>query len=830
MGSNPAAKEGSMARRALVIGSEVGGLAGCDSDVTILGDAFAAMGFSLRRLTGDSATRAGMIAAYQELIAEAGPGDAVVVTYSGHGGRQRNLDPGLGPAFWQYLVPTDIEKSNHGDFRGLLAEELRLLQLQLTLHTANVTTILDCCHSGRMSRRIGLVPRFWKGSWPVGAVAERWAAADAALRQAVRDADLGPEWLEDNPRAVRVVACRADESAFELAMESGGIHGALTVALVEIFSNLPTAATWDEVAPRLRRLVAECAPEQHPGVEGGLGHRVVFELHEGTSGVAYPVVVSAAGLELEGARFFGFEEGDSFLLRPSESGPDGAGLGARVTGDSGGRAVLQLDGDAGSGTMAQDMLAYPVRRRLGRRPVVVEPADHRLRRDVVAALTAEPHVRVVDDPTRCLAIIRLVGDDSEDSHDSDSGLLLLDGDRSPLWIRPRPVNAATLGQLNQALAILASAARLRELAPTDAERLPTPVSMQVHEPDGTMLEPGALVAGDCLKIAIRNDGPSSSTVYVNLFDIGLAGTIGPLSVAVDGVPVVGQETYRVGDGAGVSVHWPDPQHSPDPVPRDEPRPESYVAIVSDRPQDLRRLKTRGVLGDPPTSSLQRLFDTVRSGTRDSSPNPYVQPVRFSVLRFDFLLDPGFLIDDSDSPAGQALDDQAAAAAVPSPSHLGVVLDKLIVGSSGAIFGTDVRLDALFSTSGGVDQATPWQAWTGRFPRLADGDELALESPVLYDGPVWRFLDIALWMSRDDRDGPDLAELLGRALSTAPPGPPGPRRSLVHIASRLLRAEMPRSVGLFHTTLRPPEGFKPGRRPAAGVTSIRDFGFAYRVTV
>ena len=813
-----------MARRALVIGSEVGGLAGCESDVIILGDALAAMGFALRRLTGDSATRAGIIAAYQELIAETGPGDAVVVTYSGHGGRQRNLDPGLGPAFWQYLVPTDIEKSNHGDFRGLLAEELRLLQLQLTLRTPNVTTILDCCHSGRMSRRIGLVPRFWKGSWPAGAVAERWAAADGALRQAVRDADLGPEWLEDNPRAVRVVACRADESAFELAMESGEIHGALTVALVEILSSLPTAATWDEVAPRLRRLVAESAPEQHPGVEGGLGSRVVLSCAKGASGVAYPVVVSATGLELEGARFFGFEEGDTFLLRPPGSGSDGAGVGARVTGESGGRAVLQLDGGAGSGTIAPDMLAYPVRRRLGRRPVVVEPADHRLRREVVAALTAEPHVRVVDDPTRCLATIRLVGDDSE------SGLLLLDGDRSPLWIQPRPVNATTLGQLNRALAVLASAARLRELAPTDSERLPTPVSMQVHEPDGTLLEPGALVGGDCLKIAIRNDGPSSGTVYINLFDIGLAGTIGPLSVAVGGVPVVGQETYRVGDGAGVSVHWPDPQHSSDPVPRDEPRPESYVAIVSDRPQDLRRMQTRGVRGDSPTSSLQRLLDSVRSGTRDSSPNPNVEPVRFSVVRFDFLLDPGFLIDDSFSPTGQALDDQAGAGAVPSPTQLGVVLDKLVVGSSRAIFGTDVRIDALFSTSGGIGQATPWHAWTGRFPRLADGDELALESPVLYHGQARRFLDVSLWISRDDADGPDLAELLGCRLSTAPSGPHGSRRSLVQVASRLLRAEMPRSVGLLHTTLRPPEGFKPGRRPAVGITSIRDFGFAYQVTV
>ncbi len=50
--------------------------------------------------------------------------------------------------FGRSRFDTFVGASNESDFRGLLAEELSTLQRALTAKTANVTTILDCCHSG----------------------------------------------------------------------------------------------------------------------------------------------------------------------------------------------------------------------------------------------------------------------------------------------------------------------------------------------------------------------------------------------------------------------------------------------------------------------------------------------------------------------------------------------------------------------------------------------------------------------------------------------------------------------------------------------------------
>ena len=69
------------------------------------------------------------------------------------------------------------------------------------------------------------------------------------------------------------------------------------------------------------------------------------------------------------------------------------------------------------------------------------------------------------------------------------------------------------------------------------------------------------------------------------------------------------------------------------------------------------------------------------------------------------------------------------------------------------------------------------AATARFDRVRDGDRLPLDNFLLYEGPVSGFLDLAVWVARDDQREVDLAELLQRetgrddvkaALATASP--------------------------------------------------------------
>ena len=115
-----------MEKRALLIGSQTGGLTGVHGDIEVLADALGALGFEVRRQIEAGASSTAIVDAYRALVADSAADDAAVVYYSGHGGRmpnvQRAADPSQ-PPHVQWIVPTDIDDRGDG-FNGILAEEL----------------------------------------------------------------------------------------------------------------------------------------------------------------------------------------------------------------------------------------------------------------------------------------------------------------------------------------------------------------------------------------------------------------------------------------------------------------------------------------------------------------------------------------------------------------------------------------------------------------------------------------------------------------------------------------------------------------------------------
>ena len=110
--------------RALLIGSQTGGLTGVHSDVEAVDDALRGLGFTTTRCIEHDATYDAIVAAYRGLIEDTVSGDAAVVYYSGHGGRQRNAlaaDDPTAPTWLQYLVPTDVEDRADGRFHDVPA-------------------------------------------------------------------------------------------------------------------------------------------------------------------------------------------------------------------------------------------------------------------------------------------------------------------------------------------------------------------------------------------------------------------------------------------------------------------------------------------------------------------------------------------------------------------------------------------------------------------------------------------------------------------------------------------------------------------------------------
>src|SRR5262245_16575001 len=136
-----------MARRALLIGSPMGGLTGPMPDVFRMKKALEARGFEITLCGDGDATRAGILGSCEALIAKASSDAAALVYYPGHGGRGRLR----GGRDYQYIVPMDFERSASG-YRGIVSLELSAMLKRLTDKTRNVTVVLDCCHSAHMTR------------------------------------------------------------------------------------------------------------------------------------------------------------------------------------------------------------------------------------------------------------------------------------------------------------------------------------------------------------------------------------------------------------------------------------------------------------------------------------------------------------------------------------------------------------------------------------------------------------------------------------------------------------------------------------------------------
>ena len=242
--------------------------------------------------------------------------------------------------------------SSESDFRGLLSEELSNLQRRLTAKTENVTTILDCCHSGTMSPRRGPDAQ---GRSPLLPVRGRAPAAGRAGGRE-RRSDL-PRRLEPAGGARRRLRSPAvGVRAAELAL--GGRHGALTEQLVLSLRALgDRPLTWRVLGNRIRRTITTSLPTQRPEIEGP-ADRLVFSLTTRGAANALPVAVTDGAVRIEAAGLFGVSVGDRYELLSADDASLGQAEVERIDGDV---AVLAVAGKAKAGATYDDAVAVPVR-------------------------------------------------------------------------------------------------------------------------------------------------------------------------------------------------------------------------------------------------------------------------------------------------------------------------------------------------------------------------------------------------------------------------------------------------------------------------------------
>jgi len=860
-----------MSGHALLIGSALDGLSGVGNDLDAMEQALAARGLTALRCAGGDATRAGILAACERLIEAAEPDEAAVLYYSGHGGRVAPPDgfslgaaapspatagtaaaPGPELMDLQFIAPVDFHDSKPGDFRGITSVELSVLLARLTEATRNATAIFDCCHAAQMARDPDKRVRAQPDLPPY----ERLRAHIDRLREA---GELRTELLPasgSNQNLVRIAACAPDESAYEYRSRDGRQIGMLTEALTGTLAEaaeLPV--TWATVLDRVRRRVLMLEPGQRPRAEGP-SRRLLFDVAEANVLSALPVSALPGGrAALECAPLLGVRKGDRFLVMPAgaDAAHEETSLGSlevdRV-GSLSAEGAVAFRGEAKQ--VPTGARAFPTAAVVETLPVRLPSTDPRAAA-LVQAVNAQPLLRAAapDEPWSAQVLIH------------PDGRLVIEDPGGPLHA-PRPADRDGVARVVEDLTALARAEALRRLTADPRWALGAEIAFTWgFVQDGTRLpQPlsGATVrAGQPIYLSVRNEG--AETVYVSLIDIGVAGRI---KVLTDFAPLgeslgPGREYVFGFDGydgvlTGVPVTWP--QHLDPGLAR----AETVQLLVTSRPQDVSALEHDGVTRSAQrrraASPLESLLDQIGSGGMRDLSGMAGPPVKYDLHTLRFELDPVpdggvFAIDERPEPAAvrRAARLARGGGSRPSPATVALRIEELIVHRNHALFGTDIRVDAIVLTAAHEAELPAYEAHTVRFPNVRDGEPLPLDRMLAYHGPAVDYLDVALWVSRDAPQTPGLGELLSReavgdevrealarlggSLTALPHAGTavaalGLSAVVVNVAYKLLRGAVNDVIGLYRGSMLAHEDFGAGRHPAEGVRRARDFSLAFSI--
>lgn len=609
-----------MPKHALVIASETGLLAGADRDAERMRERLSSLGFAVDLRKGAAATREGILDGYAELTARAKPGDAAVVYYSGHGSWEA-IPEGVaasGPFArrrYQGIVPFDYGASTSSDFRGILAEELSILLWKLTQKTSNVAVVLDCCHAALMSRDPRVVPKGLSDPRHVGVE----AAIESILSKedpVVIEAALRPEGSD----AVRLVACRQEQNAYEHTGPDGQACGVFTAGLLTALDEASgQEVTWRDIGERAAEYVLLRFGGQLPCVEGR-ADRLLFALAERERDEAAPIAETLKGWVVRRGRVFGARAGDVYSIVPPAGQPQKELARARVVRVEAGESLVDIDPPDPSipeGARAvQVAWAEPPR-------LVRVPADSERRAELVAAVKS-PRLGVTDatdTPVVATVFVR------------NGKLVLLNREERPM-LAAAPATADALARLRKNLEQMAQACALRELHGQGIRNV-APGDLGVAwgvvrdgEPSPLPLSGAALGPGDALYIKLANTG--SRPLHVHILDVGvsdkvtlLTGVLWPMGVRLD--PGTEEILFRDRTTGKIS---PAPFGWPPSVPVDDgPRPEEFIVVATVDPIDLTGLEQGGIVRGGPTAGRGRLAELlaqamnggVRSAPASSAP-------------------------------------------------------------------------------------------------------------------------------------------------------------------------------------------------------------------
>lgn len=230
-------------------------LAGCRNDADDWAAALTARGFDTRRLVDSAASGAAIRTGIRDLLGRATSGDAVVITYSGHGTWVPDEDGDEPDHRDEALCPHDIAENG-----PLLDDELHEL---FALAAPGVRTVLisDSCHSGTLTRL----------NHPIGDHGRaRFLPPSAFLtpQQRLRASLLASTRPATQPRstALLLAGCRDAEYSYDASF-AGRPNGAFTYVALSSLAALPPSATYRDWMHAIRAQLPSQDYPQTPALQ-----------------------------------------------------------------------------------------------------------------------------------------------------------------------------------------------------------------------------------------------------------------------------------------------------------------------------------------------------------------------------------------------------------------------------------------------------------------------------------------------------------------------------------------------------------------------------------
>jgi hypothetical protein len=761
------------------------------------------------------------------------------------------------PRAVQALVPTDFEQSTADEFRGILDLELSVLLARLTERTRNVTVILDCCHAAAMSRNMAR---------PKALLHPCYVDIEGHVAR-LKEQGLATELLAatGSQHAVRLVAAGQSESAYERYVGEQVVGTFTESLLLRLRDAVGQRVTWDALGRSVRERVLSIHDTQHADIEGPR-RRYLFEIEEAPSNGAVTIV---AGSEprtgvLRAGRLHGVHAGDRYAVLPSGAEDMARRIAtATVTRAETTESTASLQLAPPTTVLPAGAQAFPITSAAPRRAIRLT-AEGTARDMIAKAILATDRFVIADsgaDGGTILAAVKLEASMLELSN--PSGVPVVPASKWP---------GDCLDRLITNLRMLTSAQALRELESEPGQLPDTAIEMswgrvENAEPHELLTSGEMLSVGERLFIRVINKHPRKQKLYVSIFDIGVAQRIQLLTNAWPaGYELEHKETFTLGEDAsgrlvGLKLGWSNA------IPEDIVRTESLVVIVTERPCDLTAVETPGAKsgwrepgatrGAPTERRLQQLLRQFQYGvTRDVARDAMQEIEAHLVRHVTFELSPwplshrdnGFLLDDRPAESMRIF---APRGLVRASRKLAIRITKITIHDTRSWFGSAcLRLDTLVITRSASTGVAPYRAETRRFEAIKDGEVLPLENVLIYHGDATDFVDFRVWVSRDREHSETFTELLKEqansaefkdaaaallaitAVSTVAPAVAaiGAVATLTAIAWKVLTAVLPKTVGIYQTSLLAGEGigFGQGRHPAERMLRAQGFSFGYEV--